>query len=277
MSALLDSHLHLGRPEFDRDRDEVRARAAATGVRAFLHVGYDPASIEAALAQAAGRVDEWVAAGIHPHDAGVWEQGGRELLEGLAAEGRIVAIGECGLDFYRDLSPRPLQEEVFRAQIDLARRVDLPMIFHVRDAWPRAREILQEEGLPPRRGVFHAFAGDGEFARWAVSEGFLLGIGGSLSYRRARLPEAIAGLPASSFLLETDAPWLPPQPWRGKRNEPAYLRETAERLAAVCGLDLDELAAVVANSFAACFDVRFSSGFNDLAPSTLPPPQASSG
>jgi len=277
VAALIDSHLHLGRSEFDRDRNAVRQRAAAAGVRAFLHVGYDLPSIQAALEQAEGRRDEWAAAGIHPHDARTWGEESRSRLEELAAEGRIVALGECGLDFHRDLSPRPVQEEVFGAQIELARRLDLPMIFHVREAWERARELLLEVGLPPRRGVFHAFAGDRRFARWAVDEGFKLGIGGPLGYRNSRLPDAIDGLPASSFLLETDAPWLPPQPWRGRRNEPAYLRWTAEHLARLLGSSLDALSEEIARSFAATFGVAFSKDSRDLAPSRLPSPAARAG
>lgn len=276
MAGLIDSHLHLGREEFDRDREAVRERAQAAGVTAFLHVGYDPPSIDAALEQARGRRDEWVAAGIHPHDAALWNETHRGRLKNLAQSGRIVAIGECGLDFFRDLSPRKVQEEVFRAQIALAKELDLPMIFHLRDAYPQAKEVLLDEGLPVRRGVFHAFAGEGSFARWAVDEGFLLGIGGPLSYPKAHLEEAIAGLPPSSFLLETDAPWLPPQPWRGKRNEPAYLRVTAERLASVNALSLDALAEQAAATFARCFGVDFSKEFKDLQPSCgVSPPRRS--
>jgi TatD DNase family protein len=261
VAGLIDSHLHLGREEFDSDREQVRDRARQAGVSAFLHVGYDPASIEAAFAQAEGRADEWVAAGMHPHDAGDWNEETAQRLEELAATGRIVAVGECGLDFYRDLSPRDVQADVFRRQIALATSHDLPMVFHVRDAYPQVRSILREEGLPPRRGVFHAFAGDAEFARWAVGEGFLLGIGGPLSYPKGRLSRAIEGIPADNLLLETDAPWLPPQPYRGRRNEPAYLRVTAEHLAALCGLSLDELAARTATSFATLFAVEPSQEF----------------
>ncbi len=267
MAGLIDSHLHLGRDEFDSDRAQVRERARAAGVSAYLHVGYDAPSINAALEQAAAGDDEWVAAGIHPHDARDWNATTEALLEELASSGRIVAVGECGLDFYRDLSPRPLQEEAFRAQIALAKRHELPMIFHVRDAYARARALLLEEGLPERRGVFHAFAGDAEFARWAHEEGFLLGVGGPLTYPKSKLPVAIEGLPLQSLLLETDAPWLPPQLFRGRRNEPAYLRLTAEHLASARGIGIEELAECMATSFAALFAVEFSPYFHALRPS----------
>jgi TatD DNase family protein len=267
VAGLIDSHLHLGRDEFDSDRAQVRERAQVAGVSAYLHVGYDAPSINAALEQAAAGDDEWVAAGIHPHDARDWNATTEALLEELASSGRIVAVGECGLDFYRDLSPRPLQEEAFRAQIALAKRHELPMIFHVRDAYARARALLLEEGLPERRGVFHAFAGDAEFARWAHEEGFLLGVGGPLTYPKSKLPVAIEGLPLQSLLLETDAPWLPPQLFRGRRNEPAYLRLTAEHLASARGIGIEELAECMARSFAALFAVEFSPDFHALRPS----------
>jgi len=201
-------------------------------VGAWLHVGFDAESIGAALALADHDPVGWATAGIHPHDATSYDEAAEAMLRGLAGDGRIVGIGECGLDYYRDLSPRDVQRDAFVRQIALAKETDLPMVFHVRDAYDDARDILEEAGLPPRRGVFHAFAGDAAFARWAVDHGFKLGIGGPLPYRNSRLGDAIAGLPASAFLLETDAPWLPPQPLRGRRNEPAYLRVTADHLAA---------------------------------------------
>lgn len=268
MSALVDTHLHLGREEFSSDRDAVLARARRAGVCAFLHVGYDAATIDAALELSETIEASWAAAGIHPHDATSYDDAIEERLRELARSGRIVAIGECGLDFFRDHSPREVQADAFRRQIRLATELDLPMIFHVRDAYPQAQQILESEGLPPRRGVFHAFAGDVEFARWASAEGFKLGIGGPLTYKKSKLPEAIEGLGASAFLLETDAPWLPPQAWRGKRNEPAYLRSTAERLAELLRIDLDSLSDQLATNFEQLFRVQLG-GLRELRLSEL--------
>jgi TatD DNase family protein len=267
MSALIDSHLHLGREEFDVDRDAVLLRARQAGVAAFLHVGVDRPSIERALLLAGEIEASWASAGIHPHDASSFDDLTEGWLRELGRDGRIVAIGECGLDFFRDLSPRDAQRAAFRRQIALAKELGLPMIFHVRDAYAETRKILETEGLPPRRGVFHAFAGDALFARWAVDAGFKLGIGGPLSYKKSNLPAALSGLPTSGFLLETDAPWLPPQPWRGKRNEPAYLHHTARELAKLCQVDFAELAEQIAASFEELFAVRLPEELRRLDPS----------
>jgi TatD DNase family protein len=273
MAALVDTHLHLARDEFDADRDAVRERAHAAGVLGFVHVGFDPESNRAAQAIASADPWSWATAGIHPHDASTYSDAVEADLRHLGREGRIVALGECGLDFFRDLSPRAVQIETFRRQLALAKELDLPLVFHVRDAYPVVRDVLEQEGLPPRRGVFHAFAGDAAFARWAVDEGFRLGIGGPLTYPRSGVATAIAGLPAASFLLETDAPWLPPQPWRGRRNEPSYLRVTAQRLAEQLDLDLDPLSEILAASFAAVFGVELPSELLAVTPSSRPAPQ----
>jgi TatD DNase family protein len=272
LAVLIDTHLHLYRQEFGEEQKIVRARAEAAGVCAFLHVGYNAETIDLAQELADGDPWSFASAGLHPHDAADWDDRLEGKIRALADAGKIVAIGECGLDYYRDLSPRDAQDHAFRAQIRLARECDLPMIHHVRDAWPEARAVLEEEGLPPRRGVFHAFAGDADFARWAVGEGYRLGIGGVLTYRNAHLPEAIDGLPAEALFLETDAPWLPPQPWRGRRNEPAYLRHTAAVLAEKLGLSLDELSGVWAAEFERVFRVELPAGAREVRPESCPVP-----
>lgn len=273
MAVLIDTHLHLYRDEFDGERDEVRSRAEAAGVRAFLHVGYNDETITRAQELASGDPWSWASAGLHPHDATDWNEALERRVRELAAAGAIVAIGECGLDYYRDLSPRDAQDRAFRGQIRLAKECDLPMIHHVRDAWPEARAVLEDEGLPPRRGIFHAFAGDADFARWAVDQGYRLGIGGVLTYRSSRLGRAIEGLPAEALLLETDAPWLPPQPWRGRRNEPAYLRHTAAALAERLERDLDELSDVWAREFERLFRVQLPPAARGLRPASCPEPE----
>ncbi len=205
VAALIDTHLHLYREEFDPDRAAVVERARQCGVGGWIHIGYDPQSNRIAQEFAAQDEAGWATAGIHPHEAARYESSFEQWAREQAAGGHLLAIGECGLDFFRDLSPRDRQEDALRRQIALAKELELPMVHHVRDAYPEVRRVLVEEGLPPRRGVFHAFAGDSAFARWAIGEGYKLGIGGPLSYPRSRLAETVKGLPAEAFLLETDA------------------------------------------------------------------------
>lgn len=273
MPALIDTHVHLYREEFDVDRAAARDRALAAGVGAFVHIGYDRVTNAAAGALAAADPCGWATAGVHPHDAEHYDDAVEEEMRALGRAGRLLAIGECGLDFFRDLSGRDAQDHAFRRQIALAKELDLPMIHHVRDAYAQARAVLEAEGLPPRGGIFHAFAGDAAFARWAFDHGYRLGIGGVFTYKNAHLAEAIAGLPLEALQLETDAPWLPPQPWRGRRNEPAFARHTAEAVAAAFGVDIDTCAEVWAEEFERLFAVRLPSPARDLVPSTCAIPE----
>ncbi len=249
---LTDTHLHLNRDEFAADLDEVLARAREAGVTRFLNVGYDLESSEASVALAERHPEILAAVGVHPHDAldlagadGRLTSAGErvlERLEALAAHPRVVAVGEIGLDYFRDLSPRPAQHAAFRAQLVLADRVNLPVILHIRDAYAEAIAELTDHGLPARRGIMHAFAGDEEVARWGVERGFLLGIGGPVTYKTSLLPEVLTHVTPRDVVLETDAPWLPPVPHRGRRNEPSYLALTAARVAEVFGLNEADLA-----------------------------------
>ncbi len=259
----IDSHVHLDRDEFAGDRAAVMDRAAAAGVRLLLNVGYDLASSERAVALAQTDPRVVAAVGIHPHDAasvagadGRVTRGGLRLLERLAelaVRPGVVAIGEIGLDFYRDLSPRPAQAAAMAAQVDLARRLDLPVILHVRDAWPEALDAVEAAGVPPRGGVLHAFSGDADAVAWAQRHGFLLGIGGPITYPKSRLPAIVAGCAADRLLLETDAPWLPPVPHRGRRNEPAWLPLVAARVGEILGLDAPAIGRLTSRAFARLF------------------------
>jgi TatD DNase family protein len=260
---LIDSHVHLNRHEFKRDRDEVVERAVAAGVRGFLNVGYDlPSSRESiALAEADPRIRATV--GVHPHDARVLADddgnltaAGREALvelRDLAGHPQVVAVGEIGLDFFRDLSPRPAQRAALTAQLELAAEVDLPVVFHIRDAWPETLAQIDEVGAPPRRGVLHAFAGDAAAVRWARERSFLLGIGGPVTYKNSTLPQRVAEAGVEMLLLETDAPWLPPVPFRGKRNESSYLAHTCDHVAGLLDLDPAAVAAATTRNFGALF------------------------
>jgi len=252
---MIDTHVHLNRREFADDREDVMQRAREAGVRGFINVGYDLESSEASVALAATHPEIRATVGVHPHDAQLLADAqGRltadgelrldQLLE-LAAEPGVVAVGEIGLDFFRDLSPRPAQRTALRHQLALATRLDLPVVFHIRDAYPETLALVDEVGLPARGAVLHSFAGQVEHALWAKERGCLLGIGGPVTYKNSRLSDVLteAGVTPDDVLLETDAPWLPPVPHRGQRNESAYLPHTGEKLAAVLGVTLPELIA----------------------------------
>jgi TatD DNase family protein len=242
---VIDSHVHLHRDDFAADRPEVLARAAAAGVTGFLEVGYDPASSEAAVALAVADPRILATVGVHPHDAALLADadgrptaaGGEILarLRDLAAHPRVAAIGEIGLDFYRDLSPRPAQRRALILQLELAETAGKPVIFHIRDAYPETLALVDEVGVPSRGAVLHSFAGNAAAAAWARERGLKLGVGGPITYKNGALPAALAGVGPADLLLETDAPWLPPAPHRGRRNEPAYLGLVRDRLAEVLG------------------------------------------
>jgi TatD DNase family protein len=260
---LIDSHVHLNRREFAGDAGGVLTRARQEGVTGFLNVGYDLVSSRESVTLAAGDPGILATVGIHPHDAllladaqGKVTAEGDHALEALAemaAEPTVVAVGEIGLDFYRDLSPRAAQEAALTAQLALAERLDLPVVFHVRDAWPEILAHIDRCGVPRRRGVLHAFSGDREAVAWARERGFLLGIGGPVTYKNSQLPALVAEAGVDMILLETDAPWLPPVPHRGQRNEPAYLPYTLGKVAEILDLDPEEVDRRTTESFCRLF------------------------
>jgi TatD DNase family protein len=245
---MIDSHVHLNREEFDGEVAGVLARARAAGVTGFLNVGYDLVSSHESIALATAHPEIRATVGVHPHDAGMLADAagtitarGREILAELAdlsVRPEVVGIGEIGLDFFRDLSPRPAQYAALTAQLELAERVGLPVVLHVRDAWSETLAHLDQVGLPARRGVLHAFSGDEAAVHWARERGFLLGIGGPVTYKKSHLPELVTLAGVELLLLETDAPWLPPVPFRGQRNESAHLVHTRERVAELVGLSV---------------------------------------
>ena len=238
---LIDSHAHLDMREFDDDRDEVLLRAIAAGVGEILNVGYDEKTMDSTLALADEHASIWAALGIHPHNASDWDARLEEKLKQLLLRRKAIAVGEIGLDYYRDISPREKQREVFRRQIGMALYFGKPIVVHCRDAFDDVMKILREEGAREAGGIFHAFSGDLSEAEEVLSLGFLLGIGGPLTYRNSKLPEVASRIPSSSFVLETDSPYLPPQEYRGKRNEPAYVRLVAEKLAELRGVGVEDI------------------------------------
>ena len=240
---LFDTHAHLHFPEFDADRDAMLARARAAGVRRMVTIGTDAETTRAALAVAEREADVWATAGVHPHDAGESDEAALAEVEALAGQPRVVAIGEIGLDFFRNLSPREAQERVFRRFIGLARRLGKPVVVHCRDAHAEVLTILSEERVADVGGIMHCFSGDVQIARRCLDLGLVISLAGPVTYPNARaLPDVARFVPADRLVIETDCPFLPPQGYRGKRNEPAYLALTATRVAELRGEPLEALA-----------------------------------
>lgn len=241
---LFDTHAHLHFPEFDVDREVMLARARAAGVRRLLTIGTEPESSRAAVALAGREADVWACVGIHPHDATAGDAPALAEIERLAAEPRVVAVGEIGLDYFRDLSPREDQQRVFRALLALARRVRKPVVIHCREAHADVLRILEEESAADVGGIMHCFSGDVAVARRCLDLGLLVSLAGPVTYPNARaLPEVARFVPADRLVIETDCPFLPPQGHRGQRNEPAYLAITAARVAELRGEPLEATAA----------------------------------
>jgi TatD DNase family protein len=245
---LIDTHAHLDMKDFDADRDEVIARAVAVGVGRIVTVGTDIESSRAAIALAAKYPQVYAAVGIHPHDAGKAGQTDIKRLEELANQPRVVALGEMGLDFYRNYSSRETQLLVLQAQLELAARVNLPVIIHARQATAEMIQVLTDwadkhplgDGEP--RGVIHCFSGDANAARKYIELGFYISFTGSVSYSNSKAPQVAKTVPPDMIMVETDCPFLTHQKHRGTRNEPAYVRLTAETLAQALGLPLEEFA-----------------------------------
>ncbi len=230
---LVDSHCHIDMPEFDGDRDAVVARAREAGLVEMLVVGgVDEQGSHRRALEVASRYELPATAGVHPHEARVADEKVYDELRALAREHRIVGIGEIGLDFHYDHSPRPVQREAFRRQIRLAREVGLPVVVHTREADEETAEILEAERAGDAGGVIHCFTGGLELARRALGLGFLLSFSGILTFPRSEVIRQVAReAPLDRVLVETDAPFLAPPPHRGKRNEPAFVVEVARKLA----------------------------------------------
>lgn len=238
---LFDTHCHLQEPKFNRDREEVIRRADEAGVKDILICGYDVPSSEQALLLATNRNGFFASCGIHPHDAKELNPRSLKRVKELAKD--AVAIGEIGLDFYRDLSPREIQIEAFKTQVDLARSLDLPIIVHVRKAHSAALSTLKELG-GQYKGVMHCFSGDVANAVEAVKLGFYISFSGSITFHSHRLEQALRFVPENRLLIETDAPYLAPAPYRGKRNEPSYLRFICEKIAAIRNITYEDAARI---------------------------------
>jgi TatD DNase family protein len=253
---MIDSHCHLDSQYYGAERPEVLARARAAGVSAFVTIGVGGGltAPREAVELASAEPDVYATVGVHPHDvAAMTEEDWREL-ETLARRPRVVGVGETGLDYHYDHSPRPLQLDAYRRFIALARSAGLPVVSHVREAHDDAATTLREAGAGP--GIIHCFSGGVAEARTYLELGQLLSFSGVLTFKNAgALREAAAFAPLDRILVETDAPYLAPVPHRGRRNEPAYVRETLTVLAAVRGQSVEELDAATSENARRIFGI----------------------
>lgn len=255
MAALIDSHAHLDDRKLARDEAGVLARAREAGVVAVVNAGADMASSRRSVDLARRQPMVFASVGIHPHDASDADEAAWPELQRLAADDRVVAIGECGLDYFRDLSPRDVQRRVFARQLALADALDLPIIIHCRDAYDDCLEIVRAERQAPVRGVLHCFQGDAAAARGALDLGLYVAVGGSLTFpREEALRQVVATLPLDRLMVETDSPYLTPRPKRGS-NEPAYVSLVARRVAEVLDASFERVAEATTTNAKAAFNL----------------------
>ncbi|NPV53580.1 MAG: TatD family hydrolase [Firmicutes bacterium] len=253
---LVDTHAHLDDERFGPDRDEVVERAARGGVKLIINVGCDIPSSEAAIAFNRSYKGVYAVIGIHPHDALNAPPDAIDRLRNLAQDRAVLAIGEIGLDYHYDFSPRDVQRELFARQLDLARELGLPVVIHDREAHGDVLDLLRARaaGLREAGGILHCFSGSLEMARECMKMGFYISLGGPLTFDNARrLREMAAALPLDRILLETDCPYLAPAPHRGERNEPGFVRFTAERLAGIRVMPLNVIAEITTTNARSAF------------------------
>lgn len=251
---LFDVHCHLNHEDFTTDWEEVAQRAGEAGVEGIINVGWDLVSSKDAIRLAEKKDNFWAVVGVHPHDAaGVGEEL-EEELEALAQHPKVVAIGEIGLDYHYDYSPRPLQQEVFKRQLAVANKLKLPVVIHSREADKDTMSILEE--LRPARCLLHCFGGSWQTAQLALERGYYFSFGGPVTFKNAKRPvEVVSKLPIDRLMVETDAPYLAPEPNRGKRNEPAFVVHTLRRIAELRNLPFPDLVQEVGKNTAAFFNL----------------------
>lgn len=252
---LVDSHAHIDDDRFDADREEVVARAAAAGVPLIINIGADMDSSARSVELSQQYSGIYASVGMHPHDAKDMRESDYSRLENWLKQPKVVAIGEIGLDYHYDLSPRAVQKEVFLRQLDLARKTGKPFIIHEREAHADMYDIIRSaaRGL---QGVFHCFSGSVESARKYLKLGFYLSVAGPVTFPKSIKTKEVARLiPLDRLLVETDSPYLTPHPFRGRRNEPAYVRLVAEEVARLRGISLEEFAAATTENVRRLFNI----------------------
>ncbi|MFD1708141.1 TatD family hydrolase [Siminovitchia sediminis] len=240
---LFDTHVHLNDEQFDMDLQEVIARAKEAGVKYMVVVGFNRPTIERALQLADDYDFLYASVGWHPVDAINMKEADLAWLEEKASHPKVVALGEMGLDYHWDTSPPDIQKKVFRKQIDLAKKLQLPIIIHNREATEDVIQILREENAKEVGGIMHCFSGSAETAKECLDLNFHISLGGPVTFKNAKKPKKVAEeVPMDRLLIETDCPYLAPHPYRGKRNEPAYVQLVAKQIAELKGMTYEEVA-----------------------------------
>jgi len=254
---LIDSHAHLEMKEFNPDREDVIERARQTGVSYIVTVGTNLTLSRKALSLARQHENIYATVGVHPHDVDRADNKTFDDLCEISRDPKVVAYGEIGLDFFRNISPREKQIEMFSRQLELAVQLKLPVIIHDRDAHEQTLRMVKASGV--RRGVFHCFSGDYTMAMQCIDLGFFISIPGVVTYDKAKTIQDVARrVPLSSMLLETDAPYLTPEPHRGKRNEPSFIINTAKKVAQIKDLTWEEVADATAHNTINLFGIKAS-------------------
>ncbi len=262
---IVDSHCHLDDSAFDGDRPQVLERAKAAGVGLILTIGTGdgPPDLEPAVRLAEQHSHVFATVGVHPHDASKADAGTFDRLAELCSHEKVLALGEIGLDFHYDNSPREIQRAVFIRQMEVARHARKPIVIHTREAGPETIDLLEEHWRPSGLGgIMHCFSGDDEQAQRSIECGCMVAFGGMLTFKRSdELRQTAARLPIDCLLLETDAPYLTPAPFRKiRRNEPCYVAETARQLAEVRGMGNEEVARATTANFCRLFDLPVPAG-----------------
>jgi TatD DNase family protein len=254
---LIDSHAHLEMKEFDFDREEVIKRARQAGVDFIVTVGTNLALSRKAVELAEKHENIYATVGIHPHDVAKTDKNTYEALKKLTQRQKVVAYGEIGLDFFRNISPQEEQIDLFGRQLELAHELNLPVIIHDREAHEQTLRMVKASGV--RCGVFHCFSGDYNMAKQCIDLGFYISIPGVVTFDKAKTIQDVAQrMPLSSLLLETDAPYLAPIPHRGKRNEPSFIIHTAKKVAEIKGVSWEEVADVTTKNAKSLFHIEAS-------------------
>jgi TatD DNase family protein len=254
---LVDSHVHLDDGRYDKDREKLIERFEQDGINCVLHAAYDLQSSIKAVNASEKYERIYASVGYHPHDAKDATEESLQIIRSLTKKNKVIAIGEIGLDYHYDHSPRDIQRKWFIEQIRMAKELDMPYIVHDREAHADIFNIMKAEKYTGTRGIMHCYSGNVELAREFIKMGFLISLAGPITFSNARKAKEVAKeIPLENLLIETDGPYLTPVPFRGKRNEPAYVRYVAQEIASIKGISFEEVAETTSGNFKRLFNIK---------------------